>query len=212
MFRGTRRFIAFAAPGPVKASLKRSPLTWLLEQTRKGEFGTAVIDVDPELAKRMLAYNAKNRNLSQKTVEAYARDMVSGDWLMTGDPVRFDVKGNLIDGQHRLQAIAETGLTFKLLIVYGLEEKARYALDMGRKRNPGDMLALMGHTRVTRLGSAARWLLTMKHGRRGHRMTAFEIIHMVEKHPKLPASVEAFDKAHPLSPSMLAAVQFSGAC
>jgi hypothetical protein len=82
---------------------------------------------------------------------------------------------------------------------------------MGRKRNPGDMLALMGHARVTRLGSAARWLLTVKHGRRGHRMTAFEIIHMVEKHPKLPESVEAFDKAHPLSPSMLAAIHLSWA-
>jgi hypothetical protein len=58
----------------------------------------------------------------------------------------------------------------------------------------------------------ARWLLTMKHGRRGHRMTAFEVIHMVEKHPKLTTSVEAFDKAHPLSPSMLAAVQLPRGC
>jgi len=191
--------------------LKRPRLAWIMDETQKGAFGHALIEVDPELAGRILDYNARNRNLSWATVNAYIRDMQSGDWLTTGDPIRFDVKGNLIDGQHRLRAIKESGITLPLLVVYGLEEKARYALDIGRKRNPGDMLGLLGHTRVSRLGSAARWLLILKHGKRGHRMTPFEVIHMVEKHENLPISVEAFDKAQPISPSMLAAIHSAGA-
>jgi hypothetical protein len=39
-----------------------------------------------------------NRGVRPSVVAAYARDMLAGKWYISGDPIRFDVKGNLIDG------------------------------------------------------------------------------------------------------------------
>jgi len=210
-------FDRLRGPNAAKAAFKRKPasqksaLEWLLRETKKGEFGFKLMTINSDIARQFLGYNKHNRNVSRATVGAYARDMKQGNWLTTGDPIRFDVKGHMIDGQHRLEAIIEAGIELPFLVVYGLDEKARYALDMGRKRNPADMLALKGYTRVTRLSAAARWLHVLKFGKRRHRATHAEIMRIVDKHPKLPESVERFDKSVALSPSMLAAVHLSWA-
>lgn len=67
------------------------------------------IDIEPHLAESWLTKNVKNRNLTDRIAKKYARDMASGKWKTTGDPIRFDVDGNLIDGQHRLQACVLAG-------------------------------------------------------------------------------------------------------
>jgi len=40
-----------------------------------------------------------NRGIRPAVVDAYARDMAAGHWRLNGDPIRFNKKGQLIDGQ-----------------------------------------------------------------------------------------------------------------
>ena len=80
-----------------------------------------IVDVTPELAREWLGFNTHNRNMRARTVLAYAADMASGDWRWTGDSVKFATDGTLLDGQHRLAAIAEAGCTITTLIVRGLK-------------------------------------------------------------------------------------------
>jgi hypothetical protein len=203
------RFRAFAAARPSKAPAKRQDtLDRILAETLTGELNFELLTFTPELAKRALSHNNQNRNKSHHTISAYARDMANGDWVTTGDPIRFDSKGNLIDGQHRLEAVVESGLKIPFLVVYGLDTRARHALDIGRKRSPADVLGLMGYHRTTRLAAAARSVNALRSGQRGQRTTAAEIRHIIENHPELAHSTEQFDKAVGISPSMLAAMHY----
>ena len=81
-----------------------------------------VISVTPTLAAAWLALNNNNRRAADRVVARYRADMLEGRWEFAGDPIRFDAQGNLIDGQHRLLALAgcPEGTQFKFLVVRNL--------------------------------------------------------------------------------------------
>src|SRR5688572_25165711 len=97
-----------------------------------------IITITPNMAEAMLGKNFKNRNVSKGLVQAYARDMLSEDWRFTGEAIKFDVTGKLIDGQHRLLACVKAGVNFRSLVLRGLEPEAQEVLDSGRVRTAGD--------------------------------------------------------------------------
>jgi hypothetical protein len=68
--------------------------------------------ITPELASSLLETNSNNRNLSKGTVEAYANDMLAGNWdESVGDAISIDTDGVLRNGQHRLSAIVLSGVS-----------------------------------------------------------------------------------------------------
>lgn len=102
-----------------------------------------LMKVDAELAKEMLANNsAGQRSISKITAERYAADMETGDWLFNGAPIMISNKGKLLDGQHRLTAIADSGQPQTLLIVAGVDASAMATIDAGRKRSYADLLRI----------------------------------------------------------------------
>jgi len=113
---------------------------------RKGpdEITSEWLDVTPELAFKLLEANTHNRPLVQSRVERYARDMRAGQWRVNGDAVRFDINGILIDGQHRLWAVTESGVTLKMLVVRGLEPEAQDTIDQGKPRSIKEVFHLGG--------------------------------------------------------------------
>jgi hypothetical protein len=92
--------------------------------------------ISPKEAEMLLfehnPYNYRKINFS--TVKIYAKDMKDGNWKENGETIKFDFNGNLIDGQHRLQAIVESGITIELIIVEGLDPNVADTIDIGRKR------------------------------------------------------------------------------
>ena len=65
--------------------------------------------------------NNHNRFIQQQTVHKYARRMMNGKWSVTGETIKFDPEGNMLDGQHRLWAFLETGLDeMEFLVMYGV--------------------------------------------------------------------------------------------
>lgn len=112
-----------------------------------GNVITHVVNVTPAIARRWLDSNINNRRKSQPQVVRYAADMKSGDWVFTGDPIRFHKSGTLIDGQHRLSAIAsidDDEFSVPMIVIEGLGDDAQYAMDQGKKRTTGDQLSLTG--------------------------------------------------------------------
>lgn len=104
-----------------------------------------IVMVSAETAKRWLAHNKRNRNISPTDVQRYRLDMEAGLWRFAADPIRFDVNGNLIDGQHRLTALSELAdICLPMLIVRGLPPETQKVMDQGRKRTPGQQLYLSG--------------------------------------------------------------------
>lgn len=120
-----------------------------------------VCTVTPEMAQEWLGSNTNNRNLRTRRVAQYAMDMKEGDWHFNGDPIRFATDGTLLDGQHRLHAIIESGLPQLLLVMRGLRAHQQHTLDQPVPRTTGDALRFRGERESNALksvlGSVGRW-------------------------------------------------------
>lgn len=93
------------------------------------------VDVGPDLATTWLQRNVCNRPLRSATVNAYARQMTRGEWLPIPQGLAFDTAGNLLNGQHRLEAIVQSGVTVRLMVTTGVPEKIQ-----GKKVKPMDLM------------------------------------------------------------------------
>lgn len=104
-----------------------------------------VEEVTPEIAQEWLEqHNTHNRRIRKNQVLALARDMQNSQFLFTGDTVKFDWNDVLLDGQHRLAAIVESGRSANLVIVRGLDPRSQSAVDINSRRLAYDALRLKG--------------------------------------------------------------------
>lgn len=113
--------------------------------------------ITPSRAAELLEGNSINRSLRMGVVQRYARDMTAGQWHQSGDPIRLDKKGTLLDGQHRLSAIIHAGIAQKMLIIKGVETKAILTIDTGAKRQFADVLKIQGYSCCMNLAAVVRW-------------------------------------------------------
>jgi hydrogenase maturation factor len=105
---------------------------------------TEVVEINPIMARMMLSNKAVNRTVRKTTVKKYARDMKQGKWVTTHQGIALDSSGAIIDGQHRLMAIIESGMAIKLMISYydGSEEALRMPFDRNMARSLSDVTGL----------------------------------------------------------------------
>lgn len=100
-----------------------------------------ILMVTPEMAKTWLSRNSGNqRSVSKKTVEMYARDMARGAWQLTHQGISFNQTGEVIDGQHRLHAIIQSGVTVQMAVATGFFSEYDSPIDQGRARSARDIL------------------------------------------------------------------------
>lgn len=116
-----------------------------------------IIEVTPGLAIEWLGKNVRNRKFKDTAIKTYANDMAAGNWSMTGEPVKFDKYGTLLDGQNRLMAVIEAHLVIPMMVVYGLEPDTQDVMDTGVKRAASDALTMRGY-KYTKVMSAAATL------------------------------------------------------
>ena len=110
--------------------------------SNQSSFDTQVIRVSPLLAKQWLSKNLENnRNLSLRYSQNLAKLMQKGEWKL-GEPIKFDKHGQLIDGQHRLQAVIIANLSVEFLVIYGYETESAQVLDRGKSRSLQDIAHL----------------------------------------------------------------------
>lgn len=114
------------------------------------------VDVTPDIAQSILDMGSPNRNVSRIDVAKYAADMAAGNWTNTGEAIKFDQQGMLLDGQHRLSAIVKAGITVPLLFVYDIPRASQDVMDSGRKRSLADQLAMRGQKNCNRLAAGIK--------------------------------------------------------
>ncbi|MGH3601565.1 MAG: hypothetical protein ACRDQH_15040 [Pseudonocardiaceae bacterium] len=146
------------------------------------------IMVDPDTAAQWLTRNRSNRGIRRSQVNKYAGDMTAGRWCLTGAPVQFALDGRLLDGQHRLMAIVQSGVAVPLYVVRGLPVEAQGYMDTGAKRTVADQLKLSGYENVSIVAAAARLALMWRTDRLNHSrnsMSDQEIRGFIEENPDL---------------------------
>ena len=131
----------------------------------------------PNEAEKLLigAAEQKQRPMQQTRVQQYARVMRAGDWKITHQPIAIDVHGVLIDGQHRVAAVAASGVSVDLLIAYDADPETFDVVDTGRPRSPSQTLAIAGYTNTNVLSAAARYYLVYAFMEGGTRVPGPEI-------------------------------------
>ncbi|MGG7507984.1 hypothetical protein [Plantibacter sp. YIM 135249] len=103
-----------------------------------------IVKVTPELASEWLGVNHGNRNQRSMRIDLYERDMLNGNWLVTGETIKFDWNGRLIDGQHRLEAVVGSRVSITVIVVRGLDPNVQKVLDTNAKRSATDALGFHG--------------------------------------------------------------------
>ena len=61
--------------------------------------GYCRLHIDPTDAKSLLVKNTNNRKLRQTVVDYYANEMINGNWIDNGDPIR-DRKSTRLNSSH----------------------------------------------------------------------------------------------------------------
>jgi hypothetical protein len=99
--------------------------------------------ITPSRAKELLEANINNRRVKYAVVARYAQDILAGRWKQdTGEVIKVSKSGIILDGQHRLYAIAKANTPIFLHIAYGLDDSVSDVLDTGSVRNASDIFKL----------------------------------------------------------------------
>lgn len=116
-------------------------------------------EVTPETAGKWLEVNPGNRNIKESKVDAFARDIREGFFQTTHQGVAFNDKGELIDGQHRLEAIIRANTPVVMQVTRGLKDEVKPTIDTGTKRTVADTLRIEGFENRNIMGSIARMVM-----------------------------------------------------
>lgn len=142
--------------------------------------------ITPAMAAEYLKANTHNRPCSADRVADLAGAMKRGEWMDNGDAIRFSDDGVLLDGQGRLKACISAGVSFKTLVVRDLPREAFKTMDLGKKRNVADMLAIDGEKNTTKLARALRFLMMYEGGSyNGATYTPQQLEECLIRHPNL---------------------------
>lgn len=100
------------------------------------------IMLTPELAAWLLENNEGNRRLSTREVDRIAADIAAGRWQLNGDTIKITESSRLGDGQHRCQAVIQSGIAVPTMIVFGVSDAQEVTATIdttGRSRSVCDI-------------------------------------------------------------------------
>jgi hypothetical protein len=108
-----------------------------------------LVTVTPEIAVEWLERNKNNRDVRDRVVERYAREMRTGGWGLSDQAISFSVedeKGErvLLNGQHRLFAIVEANVPIQSFVVWDLPHESQQIMDIGCFRTADERFTLRG--------------------------------------------------------------------
>lgn len=130
-----------------------------------GSIDSNPVLVSPTRAAQLLKRNTENnRPLSKATADRYTKDIKSGNFVRLS-PVVIDSDGYVIDGQHTLSAIAQSGVSTPLFFHRNVSSALMRYLDQGKGRSIRDLAAMDGMSeRVNTVTSIASFCVKWEDG------------------------------------------------
>lgn len=125
-----------------------------------------IVRITPALAFALLEGNTGNRKLRPGKVALYADFMRAGKFLLNGEAICISSDGEMLNGQHRLTAIVESGCTIETVVVFGLDPAVKDTYDTGTKRSYSDNLHIHGLANTSQLASTISWCQRYENGSR----------------------------------------------
>lgn len=116
--------------------------------------------ISPDKARDYLATNVCNRACSKASVKRWADTIKAGAWKLSSDAITFDWNGVLINGQHRLNALIETGATMPFVVAYNFPPESKNALDVGKKRTLHEIMTINGYPITLNEAAICKFIMT----------------------------------------------------
>jgi hypothetical protein len=126
-----------------------------------------IVVASKPLVDALLAMNTSNRKVRRTHVENLKDEIKSGRFMLTASGIGISKDGVLLDGQHRLIALAELGYppVFFLLLT-GLDKESQAVVDRHAKRSLADALTLVqGRTVGTLIVAASNAMLLISNSK-----------------------------------------------
>jgi hypothetical protein len=159
-----------------------------------------VVWVTPEWAEKVLvANNTCNRDIKPTLAVYLASAIRNGAWVLNGESVIFADDGTLLDGQHRLRAIAQSDTPVPCLCVFGIGKDSFSTIDGTAGRSRKDVLSIprdeaARETNMHQLAAALGWLYRWQEGQMGEMkcvLPHYRTIDLLDEHPGIRDSVTA---------------------
>jgi hypothetical protein len=126
-----------------------------LQHARSAGVFSETATLDPVLAEVLLECNLENRNVRELNLARMEEDIKAGRWEINGESVKVSIEGLLNDGQHRCQAVINTGKSIQTIFTFGLKRDTRLTVDQGANRTAGDYLSMAGIPNANHAASVA---------------------------------------------------------
>ena len=124
-----------------------------------------LMEITPDMAAYILKHhNNDNRKLIKSQVNKIVSSIIKDDWIFDGQPITFNVEGNLTEGQHRLHAIVITGVTAKCNIALGVVTGAFTKCTPAKPRKAEDEIQRKDKTATASETSTLRQVLIRRRG------------------------------------------------
>jgi hypothetical protein len=111
---------------------------------KKSDISVSMVYITPEIAEHYLSYNTQNRKESVSSISFLTQQMNKGLFIENGESIVFDKNMKLTDGQHRLMAIVNSGKSYHIPVVKGVNIKSMATYDTGKNRSAADVLSING--------------------------------------------------------------------
>lgn len=172
---------------------------------------TTLETITPETAKLWLDKNTRNRPICLKHVASLCREIKLGRWCINGETIILN-GDSLMDGQHRLTAIVQTGIAIESLVVRDVPSDSFFTINsVSKPRTNSDILSLEGE-KNTALMSASLFLIDRYMTGRmkvAVKYTAVDTLELLKKYPGIRRSVSLSGKTRGFIPgSVLVAAHY----
>ncbi len=161
----------------------------------KNKIKTSLRNIDPDWAgeimdrhyKRLEEEKYTQRPMSLPIVRKYAHEMKSGQWKETPEPIIFDTDDNLVNGQHRLEAVRMSGKTVRMTVSTGWPPQTNGGVglvdvvDSGRPRSISQLLHMHGAKNANNIAATVRSIATIAYGGLRPIMTYSNTTYLLDK-------------------------------
>lgn len=166
----------------------RNWLTRQLSLAKNQRTIVASVMVTPDDAAILLENNDGNRSINNTHVSVLADAMTSGEWMETGDTIKLDKSGRILDGQHRLMAVRTANTPVRFDFAFGVATEAFDRIDVGRARTAGNIFEIAGFNNGATLATTSKILMSIEAGykaMRSMRATRHQLLEYMKANPDM---------------------------
>ena len=113
-------------------------------------FSIKPVTITPKYAEELLKMNTNNRRVRQQKVDSLADSMRKGEWELSNDAITISEGNVLLNGQHRLLAVIQSGCTCPFILFTGAPDSSFDIMDTPTVRSVADVIQRKGGTNTTR--------------------------------------------------------------